>query len=151
MIQGDNADDGVHLLVSGELDVCTLRSDGRLQRVATLVPGQLVGELALAGLRVRTATVIARGEVEVRSLSLASFKELVASNPRLDSTILSHLCIELAEKFTMANRLVTGLTQADAPAVGAIIERAKTSTYWRRAKARRDKIDPELVSVLAPE
>ena len=148
MIQGDVADDGVHLVVRGELDVCTLRTDGRLQRVATLAPGQLVGELALAGLRTRTATVVARGPAEVRSLSLAAFKELVATNPRLHSTILSRMCIELAEKFSMANRLVTSLTLADAPVMGAVIEQVKTSTYWNRAKGKRGKIAPELDDAL---
>lgn len=137
MRQGEPADDGVFLLMAGEVDVLVERPDHGLHRIATLGPGQTVGELALAGQAARTASVIARTAVEVRSLGSAEFQALLASAPLLHATVLRRLCLELADKFAVTNRLVASLHLSDAPAIGAQIQQARTTRYWRRATGRQ--------------
>lgn len=148
MRQGDDAADGAHLLMAGELDVCTPRPDGGLQRLATLAPGQVAGELALAGQTVRTATVIARSAAEVSSLPVAAFAELLAEAPELHAVVLRRMCLELADKISVTNRLVASLHLTDAPAVGSLVESARTTTFWRRAQGRRGLISRDIQDAL---
>lgn len=75
------------LVVAGEVEV---RRDGQL--VATLGPGELVGELALAGgADLRTADVVTATEVELIVFDPRSFDRAVATSPllrtHLDETV----------------------------------------------------------------
>lgn len=62
---GEENDDRVFLITSGEVSVLVEPRPGETQRVATLGPGMTFGEMALLGRRTRTATVRARHRREM--------------------------------------------------------------------------------------
>jgi glutaminase len=152
MRQGTSAEDGVYLLTKGELEVHITRPDQGLHRIATLSPGQAVGELSLAGQPVRGATVIARTAAEVRCLSVADFQALLIAAPLLHTSILKRLCLEMADKFATTNRLVASLHLADAPAIGSLVQQARTTRFWRRATGQSKAVDSGLfAAITAPQ
>jgi hypothetical protein len=67
-----------YLIKSGAVEVRAVREDGREVHIATLGPADYFGEIALLRDVPRTATVTARGPVEVYSLSRDDFNDLVA-------------------------------------------------------------------------
>jgi ATP-binding cassette subfamily B protein len=82
--QGEVADK-LFVIADGEVDVCVQGSDGAEQRVAVLRAPGYFGEIALLGdaETPRTATVRARGPVELGSLHKEDFLGLLASYPGL--------------------------------------------------------------------
>ena len=109
MRAGQADDDRLLLLLSGEVSVLLPRSGGGEQRLATLGPGGVVGEMVLLGQSARMATVRADQDVTYLGLSRAAFEKLALELPQLKITVLDNLARELARKLGQANQLISAL------------------------------------------
>jgi glutaminase len=109
MRAGQTDDDRLLLLLSGEVSVLLPRSGGSEQRLATLGPGGVVGEMVLLGQSARMATVRADQDVTYLGLSRAAFEQLALEVPQLKITVLDNLARELARKLGQANQLIGAL------------------------------------------
>jgi monoamine oxidase/CRP-like cAMP-binding protein len=89
---GDKADK-VYALVAGTIDVITPSGE-----TITLYPDNVVGEYGLFGERVRTATLIARGECEVFTLDYERFERFLLAFPEASLALLKHVIEELVQE-----------------------------------------------------
>lgn len=103
---GGEDDDRVFFVVTGEVSVLQPLPGGGHQRLATLGPGGVFGEMALLGQRRRSATVHADQGVVCRTLSSRDFDRLARDYPQLKIGVLHNLAAELAGKLRQANQLV---------------------------------------------
>jgi|TARA_B100000959_G_scaffold15512_1_gene15183 predicted acylesterase/phospholipase RssA/CRP-like cAMP-binding protein len=90
--QGDSAK-SVYLLLEGELDVYRELESGEKQRVAKIAEGSSVGEIALMGIRERSATVEAKVHCRLLEVSIKVFELAIQSVPeiaQLFSQIVEH-------------------------------------------------------------
>lgn len=88
------------LIISGEADV--VRDD---VVIATLGPGDYFGEVALLDAVARTASVIARTDMELEVLDRRGFNTLLDDLPQLSRSILKGLAQRLAEHQLEVQRL----------------------------------------------
>ena len=97
------------VLVAGEVDV-VLQRDGQATTLATLRAGDCVGEMSVLTGDPRTATVVARTEVEAIEISKSAFAELIGKNP----TVVARLGDLLARR-QLANQQQAATAAAAAP------------------------------------
>ncbi len=81
-----------YLVSSGQVDVLV-----NSHRVTGLGPGGTFGEIALIDEGVRTATVVARSEVEALGIASFNFRPLLKSEPAVAFKLLVELCHRLRE------------------------------------------------------
>ncbi len=79
--------DRLYLVKDGAVDVAVRGADGRDRHLATLGPTDYFGEIALLHDGPRTATVTARGPVELYTLSRADFQDLLARAAEVRASI----------------------------------------------------------------
>lgn len=108
MNQGDASDDGLYLIERGRLAV-RLPHQAQGQRVASLMGGTMVGELALYDQAPRSATVVAERKSVVWGLSRSGVEHLHSAAP--DTAIKVHAFImrTLAERLRQANSAIAAL------------------------------------------
>ena len=70
----------LYLVVSGEADVW-IEADGERTHVATLIPGNVFGEMGLMTGEPRRATITARSDIECYRLDKAGFESVLRSRP----------------------------------------------------------------------
>jgi monoamine oxidase len=92
---GDAADK-VYALVAGTIDVITPSGE-----TITLQPDNVVGEYGMFGGRVRTATLIARGECEVFTLDYERFERFLLAFPEASLALLKHVIQELVREVNL--------------------------------------------------
>ncbi len=79
----DEADDSVHMVISGRLAV-TRRTGGGAETILHVIePGDLAGEMSFVDGTPHSATVKALGPARVVSLDRNKFEALLDTNPRL--------------------------------------------------------------------
>lgn len=88
---------GIFVLRSGRVLV-EKRPGGKTQHIATLVPGEVFGEVSFIDNRPASATVIAVESCEVDLLAQADVHALLASVPGLSSRFYQSLALNLAER-----------------------------------------------------
>lgn len=81
MRQGDNGDD-MYIVLSGRLRVTVTQPDGSQRRVAELVSGDTVGEMALVTGDQRGTTVQAVRDTQLARLTRTNFERLLVRHPR---------------------------------------------------------------------
>jgi len=106
---GTQNDDRIFFILQGEVSVLLTLPDGASQRVAILGAGAVVGEMALLGQRLRTATVRVEKDAVCLSLSNAALDQLALEYPQLKIRMLHNLAEELANKLRQANQLISVL------------------------------------------
>ena len=79
--------DLVYSIVSGEVEIIREMPDGEERLLATMGPGEYFGEMALISDAARTATVRARGEVDLVAMGRADFTTLYAYVPGLKQRV----------------------------------------------------------------
>jgi CRP/FNR family transcriptional regulator, cyclic AMP receptor protein len=100
--EGDESD-ACYVIRDGEVRVTREHSDGRAIALATLGPGELVGELAMLDGGVRSASVEALSDVELLALSAADMKGLLERN----ADITTKLVVKLAERLRETNERIS--------------------------------------------
>jgi CRP/FNR family cyclic AMP-dependent transcriptional regulator len=151
--QGDPGD-AVYIVEAGEIEISVLSADGRKLALDMVVPGEVLGEIALFGGE-RTATATALRDSALRRIRRADVMAVIRSRPELALEFIDLLCLRLraiSRKLEersflpvparLANRLLylgdkvgpsVPVTQAElADFVGATREAiAKTLGEWR--------------------
>jgi SulP family sulfate permease len=102
--QGDQPDD-VFVLESGRLRVELTTPEGTQMRLSTVLPGVMVGEIALYTAAPRTADVVAETPSVVLRISRDSIERLEADEPELAAALHRWFATTLAQR-------LAGTTQA---------------------------------------
>lgn len=100
--EGDRSD-ACYVIRAGEVRVTREHSDGRAIALATLGPGELVGELAMLDGGVRSASVEALTDIELLAVSAADMKGLLGRN----ADITTKLVIALAQRLRETNERIS--------------------------------------------
>ncbi|WP_374663268.1 SulP family inorganic anion transporter [Ramlibacter sp.] len=108
MTQGDPSDDGLYLIEHGRLAV-RLPHQGRGQRLASLMGGTLVGEMALYDRAPRSANVVAERKSVVWGLSRAGMERLHATAPETAIQVHAFIMRTMAERLRLANSAIAAL------------------------------------------
>jgi CRP-like cAMP-binding protein len=77
------ADDKLHVVVSGAIDVAKHEAGGENSVLHTLIAGDLVGELSFMDGEPRFAALVAAGPTRVFSLSRHDFETLIPTHPQI--------------------------------------------------------------------
>lgn len=94
--EGDESD-ACYVIRSGEVRVTREHSDGRAIALATLGPGELVGELAMLDGGVRSASLEALTDIELLAVSAADMRGLLERNAEITAKLVVALTKRLRE------------------------------------------------------
>ncbi len=94
--EGDRSD-ACYVIRAGEVRVTREHPDGRAIALATLGPGELVGELAMLDGGVRSASVETLSEVDLLAVSAADMKRLLERNAQITAKLVVALTKRLRE------------------------------------------------------
>jgi len=94
--EGDRTD-ACYVIRAGEVRVTREHPDGRAIALATLGPGELVGELAMLDGGVRSASVEALTDVDLLAVSAADMKGLLERNAEITAKLVIALTKRLRE------------------------------------------------------
>ena len=94
--EGDTSD-ACYVIRSGEVRVTREHSDGRAIALATLGPGELVGELAMIDGGVRSASVEALTDVDLLAVSATDMRGLLERNAQITAKLVVALTKRLRE------------------------------------------------------
>ena len=94
--QGDGGDT-FYIITEGSAEV-TLEKNGKVSHLATLTNGDYIGEVSIVSKTKRTATVTAKGLVNVLQLSSTAFDDLLNRNPHLALRIMKDITSRLLEQ-----------------------------------------------------
>jgi sulfate permease, SulP family len=100
LIRQDEPPDDVFVLESGRLQVEMVMHDGTRMRLRTVLPGVVVGEIALYTGVPRTADVVAETQSVVLRLSRASIERMERSEPELAAALHRWLATTVSERLT---------------------------------------------------
>lgn len=100
--EGDTSD-ACYVVREGEVRVTREHSDGRAIALATLGPGELVGELAMLDGGVRSASVEALTDVELLAVSAGDMRGLLERN----AEITTKLVVKLAQRLRETNERIS--------------------------------------------
>jgi SulP family sulfate permease len=106
--QGEVSED-LFLLAAGRLRIEMAMPDGARIRMRTVLPGVVVGEIALYTGAARTADVTAETPSEVLRLSRASIERLEVERPELATAMHRWLASTVAERLTFTQRGIGAL------------------------------------------
>ena len=108
MAKDDPSDEGLYLIEKGRLAV-RLPNHGPGQRLASLMGGTMVGEMALYDQAPRSATVVAERKSVVWALGRDSVEKLHASSPDTAMRVHAFIMRTMAERVRQANAAVAAL------------------------------------------
>ena len=94
--EGDRSD-ACYVIRDGEIRVTREHSDGRAIALATLGPGEIVGELAMLDGEVRSASVEALTDVELLAIAAQDMRGLLERNPEITSKLVIALTRRVRE------------------------------------------------------
>ena len=106
----------LYIVVEGEADVAVEGADGVRRRVATLGAGSVFGEMGLMTGEPRSATVIAKTDVECYRLDKAGFEGIIHSRPQIAeemSAVLAARAMGLKSVAELAETTSTGRKQGE--------------------------------------
>jgi SulP family sulfate permease len=109
LIRKDEAPDDVFILESGRLSVETVTSTGTRMRLRTVLPGVMVGEVAMYTGVSRTADVVAEEPSVVLRLRRSAIERMESEEPELAGALHRWLARTLAERLTDTQRAVEAL------------------------------------------
>jgi len=94
--EGDESD-ACYIIRSGEVRVTREHSDGRAIALATLGPGEIVGELAMLDGEVRSASVEALSDIELLAVAARDMRGLLERNPEITAKLVIALTRRVRE------------------------------------------------------
>ncbi len=106
--QGEAPDD-VFVLASGRLRIERQTPEGTRIRLRTVLPGVVVGEIALYTGTARTADVVAETPSEVLRLTSVAIERMEADRPELAAAMHRWLATTVSERLTQTQRAVGAL------------------------------------------
>jgi SulP family sulfate permease len=100
LIHQDEPPDDVFVLESGRLQVEMVTPEGTRMRLRTVLPGVVVGEIALYTGIPRTADVVAETASVVLRLSRTSIEQMERAEPELAAALHRWLATTVSERLT---------------------------------------------------
>jgi CRP/FNR family cyclic AMP-dependent transcriptional regulator len=94
--EGDESD-ACYVIREGEVRVTREHSDGRAITLATLGPGEIVGELAMLDGEVRSASVETLTDVELLAIAARDMRALLERNPEITAKLVIALTRRVRE------------------------------------------------------
>lgn len=105
VVREGSAAQELYIVSRGSLEVLVEgEKAGELRKIAAIEPGRVFGEQSFVDGKPRSATVRARSDVEIRSLTLSAFEMLAAKEPALARMVL----FDLARILSLRLRQTTG-------------------------------------------
>jgi SulP family sulfate permease len=99
--------DGLYFLVSGHLEVRMPAShDHKAVRLATFLPGTILGELALLDGGRRSADAVAVSDAVAYHMSMEAFEKFRTGRPRAATQLLFNMSRALADRLRLTNALL---------------------------------------------
>jgi SulP family sulfate permease len=109
LIRQDEPPEDLFVLASGRLRVEMATPEGRRMRLRTVLPGVVVGEVALYTGEVRTADVVAETPAVVLRLSREQIEAIASTDPELAAALHRWLATTLAQRLGETLRAVDAL------------------------------------------
>jgi glutaminase len=107
--EGDTAD-ALYLLAAGQVSIyLELKNGGRRQRLSTISPGVIFGELALLDGGSRSANAIVEEPARCYVLPMAKLKELATRHPEIEKKLIGNIARELARRLRRADAEIRSL------------------------------------------
>ena len=104
--------DKVYYIVKGKAHIFVKgKKMKQLQRMKTLCPGTIFGEMALITGNKRSATVISDSELVCYTVDRKMFDSLTRRYPKLGYKILSSISLELAKRIRVTNNIISQLKE----------------------------------------
>lgn len=98
LVSGQASDGLIYFIESGETSILVPLGNGRHQRIATLGPGMVFGEMVLLGQAKRNASVFADTEVRCLAFHADDLDRISSREPQLKITLLENLGRDMAAK-----------------------------------------------------
>jgi glutaminase len=109
LVSGQSGDGRIFFIETGQVSVLLPLENGTHQRIATLGPGMVFGEMVLLGSSTRSASVYADVDVRCRIVEARDLERISDRDPRLKITLLENLAKDLAQRLRGANRWIAAL------------------------------------------
>ncbi|WP_042702848.1 cyclic nucleotide-binding domain-containing protein [Azospirillum sp. B506] len=106
LIRAGEAASDVFIIGRGRVKVQIALPDGRTLRLRTMTAGAVVGEIALLLGQTRGADVVVETPATIHRLTAATLARLEREDPELALVLHRILATTLAQKVTLANRLI---------------------------------------------
>ncbi len=106
LYEGDQHRESAFFIVAGELNVRIISGSGHETSLYALMPGDLVGELALFGLKARTATVVATQDSHLREIKASLLAEKIK-----DHDFLQRIAALFMRRYLRTHEVVCRLGQ----------------------------------------
>ena len=136
LYEGDAAKKNCYLVKSGSLDVRLISGSGHETLLYTLKEGDLVGELAMFGANIRTATVIATSNVCLLEVESDTFKASMQS-----PVFLEKLASHFLSRYLRTHEVVCRLSQ---PNIGMKL------CHYFKSLAEQSDVDKGAVLIKLP-
>ncbi len=95
------------IIISGEVHVTVLSTEGKQTILATLRPGDFFGEMSILDGEPRSATVVAAANCELLMLYRKSFLDIMQTYPK----IAIHMLITMSRRLRRSNRHINTLSK----------------------------------------
>lgn len=99
LLKAGEVEDAVYIVVSGQVEVISHHSFGRVKSIATIDEGSVFGEVGFFDAQPRSASIRAAKKGQVLRLSKKGFDQISAWNPKLAQQFLFDLGSILAYRF----------------------------------------------------
>lgn len=101
--------DTLYLLARGRITVRLEKAPGRFVRLATFMPGVMIGEMALLERQPRSAEAVAAEDAVLLALSRADLDRILAEHPALAARLIANVAREIAARLRAANQHRVGV------------------------------------------
>lgn len=109
LTSGQAADGRIFFIEQGQVSILVPLPDGAHQRIATLGPGMVFGEMILLGQTTRSASVFADSPTRCLVMNAEALERISDREPLLKITLLENLAKEMAEKVRGMHKWVAAL------------------------------------------
>ena len=107
--EGERAS-ALYLLAAGQVSIClSLKNGSRRQRLSTISPGLVFGELALLDGGTRSADAIVEEPARCYVLPMAKLQELGKRHPEIERKLIGNIARELARRLRRADAEIRSL------------------------------------------
>ncbi len=106
---GETGERLIFFIETGHVSILVPLADGAHQRIATLAPGMVFGEMVLLGHATRSASVYADVDVSCRVFDAADLERISEREPQLRITLLENIARDLANSLRRATQWIAAL------------------------------------------
>jgi len=109
LVSGQAGDGRIFFIEKGQVSILVPLKDGGHQRIATLGPGMIFGEMVLLGQTTRSASVYADSAVSCRIIEAKDLDQISDRDPLLKIVLLENLAKDMANTLRRATQWIAAL------------------------------------------